>query len=93
MKDKFKFPIELNGANEVKEFIDACDDPRFVVKCLEEHNRWRRGQDEYGYGEDNPVEFRSMPLGPKALGIVVEASVRHLNAYSDIRDYIKKLGE
>lgn len=83
MSKKIAFPIELKSEYEISEFRNECENPRFVAKCLAEHNRWRRGQDEYGLGEENPEDLRQMPLGPQALGIVIESAVEHLNLYAN----------
>lgn len=65
------FTIELKSEYAVSEFRSKCENPRFVAKWLEKHNRWRRG-----YVDE-------MPLDPKALGIVIESAVEHLNLYAN----------
>ena len=58
-------------------FSKKCDDPRFVAKCLAQHQKWRKGEGEYKFNED-PKKNAEPPLCPKALTIVEDAAIRLL---------------
>lgn len=83
MDEKIDFPVELRSEDEIKEFYNRCGNPRFVARCLKEHNMWRRSEGEYGLGDDDPKEYRSAPFGPKALGILIEYAIEYLDLYAD----------
>lgn len=58
-------------------FAARCDDPKFVAKCLAQHQKWRKSEGEYVFHED-PKENAAPPLCPKALTIVEDAAIRFL---------------
>lgn len=75
-----KSRIELENHEEEERFKKSCEDPRIVAKYLEEHQRWRKGEDEEEGEAPNPP-----PLSPKALTIVEDAAIEWLNKISGIK--------
>lgn len=35
--------VEFDDVSKKKVFEKKCKDPKFVVKCLKKHERWRNG--------------------------------------------------
>lgn len=81
--EKWK-PIELYaGDDDYKkrrdELLKQCEDPLFVAKCLRQEQLWRTGSGEYEY-QENAEDNSEMPLSPKALSIVIESAIGHLES-------------
>lgn len=50
-----------------------------IAQMLEEHNKWRRGQDPYNQEDDKGYYIPSaMPFDATELGIIIEEAVRRL---------------
>lgn len=66
------------AAIDCERFASKCSgNPKFVAKCLAQHQKWRKSEGEYKFHED-PEENSDPPLCPKALTIIEDAAIHFL---------------
>lgn len=54
-----------------------------VAKCLQEYQKWRRGEPPYAYGSDNH------PFTPCELGDIINRAIELLNGQKSMLEQIK----
>lgn len=69
--------VEFGSPEEESGFDRSCNDPAFVIKCLEKYQRYRKGVGEFSFNED-PSKIAPPPFCARALTIVEDAAIRHL---------------
>ena len=69
--------VEFSSPEDEGRFVLACEDPAFVIKCLEKYQRYRKGVGEFAFNED-PSKIAPPPFCARALTIVEDAAIRHL---------------
>lgn len=90
-KKKWK-PIEFRDGPyrviDANKFAEKCKNPKYVAECLSQHQKWRRGKDEYEFYDD-PTKISEPPFCPAALGIVEDAAIGFLLEYDKQRKAAK----
>ena len=63
-----------------------------ALKVLVEHQKWRRGEEPYGWSED-PVAVKPMPYSPKEVGEALDIAIGALSFAEAAAKQLKEIAE
>lgn len=75
--------VEFDSADDRKAFVEKCEDPEFLLKCMKKYERWRKGVGEYGWTD--PKDRLPIPFCAQALSLVIDSAIYIVERYCIIR--------